>query len=258
MSKTIYIPHGGGPMPLLDREGHKNLIGFYEKVAKNYHPKAIVVFSAHFESDPIEVMYDNGDDLVYDYYGFPREAYEYQYKPPKDIALGERIVDLLNKNGIETVSSKRGFDHGVYVPLMIMYPKADIPVIQVSLKRGLDERFHIALGQAFQSLKNEDILFIGSGFSFHNLRAFFTTGEDERNEAFQQWLVDLLENDDIEESERKTGLINWESAPYARYVHPRSEHFIPLFICYGIHQRKGEVIFDDYVTGKRSIAVVWD
>ena len=148
MSKTIYIPHGGGPLPLLDKPGHKNLLDFFESYAKDYRPKAIVVFSAHYETFDTEVIYDNGDDLVYDYYGFPEEAYTFEYKPPKDIVLGKRLLHELNKNGINAVSSKRGFDHGVYIPLMIMYPKADIPVIQISLKRGLDELFHIALGKA--------------------------------------------------------------------------------------------------------------
>lgn len=258
MSKTIYLPHGGGPLPLLEPEAHASMIRFFKDFSKDYTPEAIVVFSAHYEADIIQVMYDNGDDLVYDYYGFPKESYQLTYQPPKDLVLGKRIVDALNRQGIKAESSRRGFDHGVYVPLLLMYPKANIPVIQVSLKRGLDEAFHIAMGKALSVFADQDILFIGSGFSFHNLRAFFTGGEDPRNEAFQTWLKEVVSSDKLLEGDREASLIHWRDAPYADYVHPRSEHLIPLFVCYGIHQTRGAVPFDDRVAGKRSIAVTWE
>lgn len=259
MSKTVYLPHGGGPLPLLDEMSHVEMNQYLRSISQHYHPQAIIVFSAHYESDEIEVMYENGSDLVYDYYGFPEEAYHIMYPSPKDLSLGQRIVDYLNKNGIKSKSSRRGFDHGVYVPLKLMFPEANIPVIQVSLKKGLDEVFHISLGKALSFLTKENVLLIGSGFSFHNIQRFFSGGNDEKNNAFQDWLVHTISSTQLTEEEREYQLIHWkEKAPFAQYAHPRAEHLVPLFVCYGLNQQKGTVKFDDFVTGKRAIGVEWN
>ncbi len=256
MSKTIFLPHGGGPMPLLQDEGHKDIISLFQKIGKENHPDLIVIFSAHHETEDIHVIYDNKDQLTFDYYGFPKETYNYQYRPPKDIETGKRIVDLLNENNIKALSSDRGFDHGVFVPLMLMYPKADIPVIQISLKKGLDPEFHIKLGESLRNLDKENILFLGSGFSFHNLRSFFTPGKDEKNESFHDWLVEVITGD-MSYQERRHKLINWLEAPNANYVHPRSEHLIPLHITFGLNQTKGNIVFDKEVLNKRTVCVEW-
>lgn len=258
MSKTVYLPHGGGPLPLIDEKSYKNMNNYIRSIGEGYRPEAIIVFSAHLETNEVEVIYDNKSKLTYDYYGFPKETYEYKYNPPKNISLGKKIIALLNGKNIKAISSSRGFDHGVFIPLMLMYPKADIPVIQISLKKGLEEGFHISLGESLSSLKNENILFLGSGFSFHNLRELMSGNEkDDKNDQFQDWLINVLTSETNEEV-RKESLKNWKSAPNSMYAHPRSEHLIPLHICYGINGEKGKIDFNQEVLNKRTIAVSWN
>lgn len=171
--------------------------------------------------------------------------------------MGKKIVRLLKQNGLPSKSVKGKFDHGVFVPLMIMYPDASIPVIQISLKKGLDVAEHIALGNALSSL--EDVLFVASGSSFHNLRAFFSNEryDHQRNEKFHDALKHLMTADMLEES-RVQKMIHYQQLPHSSFVHPRSEHLIPLFVAYGIAQKKGMVQFEDLIMGKRCICFEWE
>ncbi len=140
-----------------------------------------------------------------------------------------------------------------------MYPEADIPALQLSLLRGLDPAAHIALGKALREFISENILVIGSGFSFHNLRAFSWEGidrPDPSNDAFQNWLIEI-NTGPISQAEREQRLIAWEQAPYARYCHPREEHLLPLHVCMGMAEKPAKVVFDDTILGKRSIALMW-
>lgn len=257
MSKTIFIPHGGGPLPLIDEENNKDLITFL-RTYKNLTPKAIIIFSAHYETNGIDVIYDNKDELVFDYNGFPKETYQYTYNPPKNISLGKEIFNTLQNKGYNVTSSQRGFDHGVFVPLMLMFEKANIPVIQISLNKNLKSKYHIELGEALSFLKEKDVLIIGSGYSFHNLREFFTgNSEDIKNDQFHDELIQILTKDQNEE-QRKNQLINWKNIPHSNYVHPRVEHFIPLLITYGINKEKGTIVLDKKLLNKRTIAVEWN
>ncbi|MFK5883576.1 MAG: class III extradiol ring-cleavage dioxygenase [Candidatus Izemoplasma sp.] len=259
MSKTVYLPHGGGPLPLIDQKTYINMNKFIKNIGESSNPEAIIVFSAHLETKEVTVIYDNIDNLLFDYYGFPEETYKYEYNPPKAIKLGKSIITKLNKAGIKTVSSTRGFDHGVFIPLMIMYPKATIPVIQISLKEGLDELFHINLGKALSFLKDDNILFLGSGFSFHNIREFFNNKlVDDKNNQFHDWLTEVISSDKLSEEQRTKKLINWVQAPNSSYVHPTAEHLIPLHICYGINQRSGKVVFNEEINNKTTIGVLWE
>lgn len=254
MNNTIYLSHGGGPLPILRKDLHEDMYEYYQSYGKKISAKAIVIISAHYEADEFEVIYDF-DGLLYDYYGFPKESYEIEYDPPKNNILGEEIIELLNKNGLKAVASKRGLDHGVFIPLKIMHPEANIPVIQISLKKGLNEIEHINLGKALAEL--DDILFIGSGFSFHNLGSFFDNDLDvnEKNEVFHNKLIEVLNNENPVEIEE--ALVNWRKLPFAETIHPRHEHLIPLHVCYGINQEKGRIGFDGEITGKRCICVEW-
>ena len=157
------------------------------------------------------------------------------------------------------LDAQRGYDHGLFIPLKLMYPQADIPSLQLSLLRGLDPRAHIALGQALRALLDENILVIGSGFSFHNLGAFSWQGSsapDPANEAFQDWLIETC-TASMSESEREERLVEWERGPSARYCHPREEHLLPLHVCAGMAGKAGQVIFDDQILGKRGVAFLW-
>jgi aromatic ring-opening dioxygenase catalytic subunit (LigB family) len=196
----------------------------------------------------------------YDYYGFPVAAYEINYSAPGNPALAHQIVELLEGKNIPLrTDPQRGFDHGLFIPLKLMYPQADIPSLQISLLRGLDPATHLALGNALSDLMKENILVIGSGFSFHNLQAFAWQGGSEANpinDAFQNWLIEVV-TQLSSSKEREQQLIEWEKAPSARYCHPREEHLIPLHICAGMANAPAKLLFDDYILGKRAVAFLW-
>jgi len=158
------------------------------------------------------------------------------------------------------IDSQRGFDHGLFVPLRMMYPRADIPSLQLSLLRGLDPAAHVALGTALGELMHENILVIGSGFSFHNMGAFSLHGNnpsDPANDAFQDWLTETCTGP-MSRAEREQRLVAWEEAPGARYCHPREEHLLPLHVCVGMAGTPAAVVFDDYILGKRALAFLWE
>ena len=157
-------------------------------------PDAILVISAHWEERVATVLGSASPSMFYDYYGFPDEAYAIQYPAPGHPDLARRIAQMLNQNQIRaSIDARRGFDHGLFIPLKMMYPHADIPAVQLSLLSGLDPEAHLQLGQALGTLLNENILVIGSGFSFHNMGAFIWEGgrkTDTANDAFQNWLIE--------------------------------------------------------------------
>jgi 4,5-DOPA dioxygenase extradiol len=147
----------------------------------------------------------------------------------------------------------------LFIPLKLMYPQADIPSLQLSLLRGLNPGAHIALGKALRGLMSENILVIGSGFSFHNMGEFMWGGPaqpDPANDAFQDWLIETCTGP-FAQSEREQRLIEWEQAPSAHYCHPREEHLLPLHVCLGLADKPAELIFDDQILGKRAVAFSW-
>ncbi|MCB2173961.1 dioxygenase, partial [bacterium] len=158
------------------------------------------------------------------------------------------------------LDEQRGFDHGLFVPLKIMYPKADIPCVQVSLVDSLDPREHYEIGRALGSLRHENILLIGSGFSFHNMRAFFQPASPESrelNHVFDSWLQDTCSNPDYSEEERMQMLCRWFDAPGARYCHPREEHLLPLHVCCGAAQAPCTKSYELEILNKRSSMYLW-
>ena len=256
----FYFPHGGGPLPLLGDAGHRNMVEFLTRITPSLgRPSAILVISAHWEERTPTLTSGKAPSLIYDYYGFPEESYKIQYPAPGNPGLAQKIHDMLQESGIDAhLDDHRGFDHGLFVPLKIMYPDATIPCVQLSLVAGLDAETHIRIGKALSAIRKEDVLIVGSGFSFHNLRAFFSPGGgDSWNEAFQEWLRDLCTKAGMTSAEREQGLVAWERAPFARYCHPREEHLLPLHVCYGIAGSAAQLVFDGEVLGKRSIGLLW-
>ncbi|GJQ63882.1 MAG: dioxygenase [Melioribacteraceae bacterium] len=257
----VYFSHGGGPLPVLGDPGHSKMNEFMERLPKLIdRPEAIIVFSAHWEEERISIINSERPALYLDYYGFPDEAYKIKYEVHGNPKLAEKVFGVLQNEGIDArFESERGIDHGVFIPLKMMYPEADIPVVQISLLSGLDPLQHIKLGELLRGLLAEqNILIIGSGFSFHNMREFFNDSDDfdERNQSFQNWLGELVTGDS-EYKEMREKLINWKDAPSAKYCHPREEHLIPLHVCVGAAGRAGEIIFDDLILGKRALAFKW-
>ena len=260
--RALFLSHGGGPLPLLGDEAHAEMVTCLKEIAQTIpRPSAIIVVSAHWEEENATVTSGANPSLIYDYSGFPPESYEIKYPGPGNQSLANAIIQQLEKAGIKTSPDEaRGFDHGLFVPLKIMYPEADIPCIQLSLVKGLDPQAHIMLGRALQDLADPSILLIGSGFSFHNMGAFFTretVDTKSANKSFEQWLLDTCSNKSILEEERAKRLINWENAPFARYCHPREEHLLPLHVCYGFAESACIKSYKLQIFNKESSMYLW-
>ncbi|MGI9623159.1 MAG: DODA-type extradiol aromatic ring-opening family dioxygenase [Acidimicrobiales bacterium] len=263
-SRVLSIPHGGGPLPVMGDPSHQLMVDFLRGAEAEFgRPSAIVVVSAHWECQDPTLTAAPNPPLLYDYGGFPPETYQLQYPAPGDPELTSRIADMLSDAGFSPeATTDRGFDHGVFIPLLLMYPDATIPVVQLSLLAHLDPLAHIQMGAALQPLAADDILLVGSGFTFHNMNAFGPThdasGADPENEAFERWLRETCTSAELSEVERTQRLVHWFDAPGARWAHPREEHLIPLHVCYGAGgNQPGSVIFNDKVLGKRASGYAW-
>ncbi|WP_412973097.1 DODA-type extradiol aromatic ring-opening family dioxygenase [Glaciecola sp. MF2-115] len=258
----VYISHGGGPMPLLGDAEHFEMVETLKEIASTVgKPSAILVISAHWEARSPTVTSGKNPGIIYDYGGFPKEAYAIQYPVQGEPELAQGVVSALEGNGIQAIQDKqRGFDHGLFVPLKIMYPDADIPCVQLSLVHSLDPDLHIKIGKALQSLEWDNLLVIGSGFSFHNMRAFFSPNSKEireNNITFDEWLTAVVSDKRLTENIREERLVGWESAPSARYCHPREEHLIPLHVCYGMATQPSEKTFKAEIMKKQSSMYYW-
>ena len=195
----VYIAHGGGPLPLQNEPGHKDLVASLKNIKTLIpKPKAIVIISAHWEESVVTILENPNSDLLFDYYGFSDESYKYTYKAPYAENVNKRISELFNLNKIQfKKESKRGYDHGVFIPLLLMYPECDIPITQISLESNLDPMGHIKIGEALSELSNEGVLIIGSGLSFHNMRSLMGNVCSESidlNKQFHNYLKDIFEN----------------------------------------------------------------
>lgn len=231
---AYFISHGGGPWPWLP--DMRRMLASLETSLANMHteigvtPKAILMISGHWEEDDFAVMASAKPPMLYDYFGFPPYTYEIKYEAPGAPAVAQRVHALLKAAGLPShLDTTRGFDHGVFSPMQIMYPKADVPVLQVSLRRGYDPEAHLALGRALAPLRDEGILIVGSGLSYHNLRRFGPAAK-EPSAAFDVWLDDAMMS---AAPRRTTQLLQWEKAPSARICHPQEDHLVPLMAAVG-------------------------
>ena len=229
---AIYIPHGGGPCFFMDwqpSDTWAELQTFLESIDTTLAatPQAIVVISAHWEQSEAVITGGRAPDLIYDYDGFPPHTYQLQYPAPGHPELAQRISDLLTNADVPSrINDTQGWDHGVFIPLLLMYPEATIPVVQISLRRDLDPEQHLHIGQALEPLRHDDVLIVGSGMSYHN----FGTAGGKQAQDFDDWLHDIL---DQPPAQRHQQLIDWHQAPGANVSHPREEHLIPLMVCVG-------------------------
>jgi aromatic ring-opening dioxygenase catalytic subunit (LigB family) len=248
---TLYLPHGGGPCFFMDwRLGPPDT---WDKTAAwlkgipaalPVKPRALLVVSAHWEEARFTVTGGADNTLLYDYSGFPPHTYELKWPAPVAPALSQRVVALLTEAGMDAgVDTARGLDHGVFVPMLLSWPLADIPTVQLSLRRGLDPAEHLALGRALAPLRDEGVFLVGSGMSYHNMRGFGRARAD--SEAFDTWLNQAVTQP---AASRDAALQQWASGPKARACHPREEHLLPLMVCAGAAgQDPGSVAFQDHV-----------
>jgi len=218
-------------------------------------PKALLVVSGHWEENAF--TFTGAADhpgLIFDYFGFPPETYQLTWPAPGAPGLAQRASKLLEAAGLPTaIDPARGFDHGVFVPLKVAFPQADIPVVQMSLHRSLDPALHVAAGQALAPLREEGVLVLGSGMSFHNMRAYGDPRAEAPSRAFDEWLGHAAE---MPRDPRARELARWTEAPFARYCHPREEHLLPLMVAAGVTEAGGQrdytgIVLDSVVSAFR-------
>lgn len=232
---TIFISHGGPNIVMSDTPARHYLESLRDRLPA---PKAIVIVSAHFETDGVEVVTDAAPGMIYDFRGFAPELYEMVYPAPGAPDLAAKVFGLLDEAGMApALREERGYDHGTWTPLKLAFPSADIPVVQVSIDPNRDAAWHYRLGRALAPLREEGVLIIGSGHITHNLKAFFSVmrqGADpdpalaSKVTEFTEWFADRLAAGDTD------SLLAWKArAPYPAENHPTDEHLLPLFFAYG-------------------------
>ncbi len=254
---SIFISHGGGPCfwmkfpePLGPHafDGLKHYLSSLLKTLPQA-PSAILLISAHWEESVPTLGASPAPKMIYDYYGFPEHTYQLQYPASGSPALAHTAKTLLKNAGITaSLSTERGFDHGVFVPMLIIDPAAQIPVVTLSLQKNLNAAEHIAIGNALAPLRDNNILIIGSGNSYHNLRDFFD-GSSHQSAEFDEWLTQTITEPDPEK--RNERLAHWHTAPQARACHPREEHLLPLMVVAGAGATdQAQCDFHDVIGGK--------
>ena len=223
---TLFLSHGS-PMHAIQPGAVRAV---WEGIARDLpRPKAILIASAHWETDAPAVTGTAKPETIHDFYGFPKPLYEIQYPARGDPALAARCVALLEKYGMKAEEDPlRGLDHGAWSPLLYMYPKADVPVVQVAVQTPLGPRHHVELGRALAPLAEEGVLIIGSGHMTHNLRDRGDGGTAAYAKAFQDWVkqrIDARALDELADYRRLS--------PDGVRAHPTDEHFLPLFVALG-------------------------
>ncbi|KAA6425496.1 MAG: aromatic ring-opening dioxygenase catalytic subunit [Trebouxia sp. A1-2] len=221
--------------------------------------------SAWQERQPT-VTSDVQPPLIYDYYGFPEESYKIKYDAPGSPQLAQRIFDLLKAAGLSCVfDSKRGWDHGVFVPLKLLYPAADIPIVEMSMLKSLSAEDHLKLGEALAPLRDEGVMIVGSGLSYHNMRGFVFRGRGDptstktASQEFDAYIQDALLNPEHSPQQRRQLLLDWEQGPSARLCHPTEEHLLPLMVAAGAaHYGQAQVTFDEELLGAKVSGYIWN
>lgn len=261
---SLFIPHGGGPCFFMDwtwgsADTWQPTRLFLEKLPSTLpeRPRALLVISGHWEESAFTASAAANPQLIFDYSGFPEDTYRLTWPAPGNPDLAERVTGMLQAAKLPAaINSARGFDHGVFVPLKVAFPNAHIPVVTLSLASSLDPAVHLAAGRAIAPLRDEGVLIVGSGMSFHNLRAYLQPETAPRARAFDQWLTGAIESP---ASERAKHLTNWRHAPFAAFAHPREEHLIPLLVAAGAGgEAPGQRVFTDEPMGAAISAYRFD
>lgn len=251
MLPALYIPHGGGPCFFME-DPHGVWTGmerFLRELPASLPqtPRAILIVSGHWETRGFALTAGERPPLVFDYYGFPPHTYQLRYDAPGAPALAQRAAALLQQAGFTAaLDAGRGYDHGVFVPLKVAFPDASVPVVELSLDAGLDAALHLAAGQALAPLREEGVLIVGAGMSFHNLRALGDPRLTAPSRQFDSWLDAAAT---APATDRAAALSRWHEAPAARLAHPRHEHLLPLMVAAGSSGAPGRRIYNENVLG---------
>jgi 4,5-DOPA dioxygenase extradiol len=231
MLPVLFVSHGAPTLAIdVGNPTHSFLQSLPALVGRS--PRAVAVISAHWEDDAFALTATSRPETIHDFHGFPAALYDIRYPAPGEPALAARAAELINAAGLPSrMDERRGLDHGAWVPLCLAWPDANLPVVQISLRRGLDAREHIRLGCALAPMRNEGVLIVGSGGAVHNLRELDWHGTSATAESwavdFREWLETTLA---LPDAERQARLADWQSAPTARRAHPREEHLLPLHV----------------------------
>ncbi|MGV8939208.1 MAG: DODA-type extradiol aromatic ring-opening family dioxygenase [Allorhizobium sp.] len=242
---VLFIPHGGGPWPFMEFPKDANGRGPWDDLGEflkgldqeiGRRPKAVLVISGHWEREPVPTVSTAAHPgMLYDYNNFPAHTYELQYKAPGAPDIARHARALLEEAGIPAAENDtRGFDHGVFVPFMLIYPDADVPIVMLSMKNTLDAESHLAIGRALEPLRDEDILIIATGMSYHNMPMFRKATPEHVAQAirFDNWLGDAVETTDPDARAKMLG--SWDQNPDALACHvPDHDHLVPLFVAAG-------------------------
>ncbi|AFT86101.1 DODA-type extradiol aromatic ring-opening family dioxygenase [Paraburkholderia phenoliruptrix] len=234
---SYFVSHGGGPWPYMTGPFRSNFARLEQSLIEmraelGDAPNAVLMVSGHWEESGFTLSSGEHPGMVYDYYGFPDELYRIAYRAPGSAALAQRVCNLIQSGGIEArLDPFRGFDHGTFSVMKPLYPDENVPVVQLSLDAGLDPARHLELGRALAPLRDEGVLIIGSGLSFHNLPAMRDASGHEPSRLFDAWLRWTLVH--AKSDERAARLVNWEQAPHARDAHQREDHLLPLMVAVG-------------------------
>jgi len=256
---TLFIPHGGGPCFFMEWnppdtwDRHRAFLKALP-ASLPVKPKALLVISGHWEEREFTVQSNPAPPLLFDYAGFPPSTYEISWPAPGDPALADRVSRLLQDAGFDAgTDARRGFDHGVFVPLKVAFPNAGIPTVQLSLRGDLDPEAHLKGGQALAPLRDEGVLIIGSGNTYHNMAVMMRSMHGGAGGAiagldFDRWLSEAVTHPDP--AQRNAMLANWAQAPGAREANPREEHLIPLHVVAGAAgEDRGVKTLEDHVMG---------
>ncbi len=254
MLPTLFISHGSPTLTIEDNSTTKFLKALPSKFIK---PKTILVISAHWTTKELRILNNEDPFIIYDFYNFPQKLYEQDYPINNDINRVKEVISLLSNAHINVFEeqTQSGYDHGVWSPLKLMYPKADIPVVQLSLPLNFNAKELMNIGKALRSLR-KDTLIIASGAMTHNLRDMNWHDENQKPVnyavAFRDWVVEKLENKEI------NSLINFEKdAPYVRQNHPTLEHFLPLFVALGASRTyEGKSLHNQYMYGNQAMDTI--
>jgi aromatic ring-opening dioxygenase catalytic subunit (LigB family) len=251
MLPTFYLPHGGGPCFFMDdpQGVWTGMARFLRELPGTLpmQPRAILMVSGHWETRGFALTATAKPPLVYDYYGFPAHTYQLRYDAPGEPELAARVAGLLRDAGhAAMLDPERGLDHGVFVPLKVAFPNADVPVVELSLDADLDAAMHLAMGRALTPLREEGVLILGAGMSFHNLRAYGDPRATAPAAQFDAWLDQAAR---LPPASRTQALAYWHEAPAARICHPRPEHLLPMMVAAGASSGAGERIYNEQVLG---------
>ena len=256
---SLFLPHGGGPLPILNDPSHKDLIRLYQQKLVKWikTPKAIVLVTAHWETSQPIISAAPQHSLLYDYYGFPPESYQIEYKAPGSPQVAQRVHQALKEAGFSpSLDTKRGWDHGVFIPLKLLIPDASIPIVQMSVLSNQDPTALIRMGNALKPLKQDNVLIIGSGMSFHNMRAFMSGQGFNGNLAFEEQLLSTAK---LNGDQRHSALEQWKTWKGAKECHPpgATEHFSPFIVTAAAGDQLLDV-GDALVLGAKVSAFLWE